>query len=238
MVAIPLAPNPSKLPLWQSASWAEYEQQRDQSETGDRHRLYFHNGYLRVNDMGWEGIGHARVRELFALILGLWFISHPGKKAETFGGALLEKPGHQAAAPDLILYVGEGAPTWEEGQSRRINLNTWRIPDLVGEVSDTTLATDLDEMKQLYAALGIPEYWVINVKGRQVLAFGLENNGLEDSSYHPIATSQVLNGLPIVLLEQTLDRLTEESNISAAQWFMKTIASLPESGRAIDFGIL
>ena len=79
-------------------------------------------------------------------------------------------------------------------------------------------------MKQLYAALGIPEYWVVNVKGRQVLAFGLQENG----KYQPmvfdrpkvIETSLALTGLPIALLEQTLDRLTEDTNISAAQWFM------------------
>jgi Uma2 family endonuclease len=167
--------------------------------------------------MGWEGIGHSRVRELFALILGLWFITHPDQTADSLGGCLLEKTGHQAAAPDLVLYLGKSAPTWKEGEPRRINLNIWPIPDLVGEVADTTLATDLDEMKQLYASLGIPEYWVINVKGRQVLAFGLQANG----TYQPIATSTILTGLPIALLEQTLDRLTEETNISAAQWFMK-----------------
>ena len=212
----------SKISLWQPATWSDYEHQRDESETGDRRRLYFHDGYLRVNDMGWEGISHARVHDLFTLILGLWFISlHPDQKAETFGNALLEKQGYQAAAPDLVLYLGDGAPTWEEGQSRRIDLNTWRIPDLVGEVSDTTLSSDLDEMKQLYAALGIPEYWVINVKGRQILAFGLQENG----KYQPIETSLTLTELPITLLEQTLDRLTEESNISAAQWFMRSIQS-------------
>ena len=104
---------------------------------------------------------------------------------------------------------------------------TWRIPDLVGEVSDTTLSSDLDEMKQLYAALGIPEYWVINLKGHQVLAFGLQENG----KYQPmvfdrpkvIETSRALTGLPIALLEQTLDRLTEETSIKAAQWFMKEL---------------
>lgn len=225
MIATSLTPTSSKITLWQPASWADYERQRDKSETSDRHRLYFHNGYLRVNDMGWEGIGHARVHDLFTAILTIWFLLHPDQKAETFGGALLEKPGYQAAAPDLVLYLGDGAPTWKEGQSRRIDLNTWRIPDLVGEVSDTTLAVDLDEMKQLYAALGIPEYWVINVKGQQVLAFGLQENG----KYQPIETSLNLTGLPIALLEQTLDRLTEESNISAAQWFMKTLVSPPET---------
>ncbi|MCX5962280.1 MAG: Uma2 family endonuclease [Cyanobacteria bacterium] len=225
MIATSLTPTSSKITLWQPASWADYERQRDKSETSDRHRLYFHNGYLWVNDMGWEGIGHARVHDLFTAILTIWFLLHPDQKAETFGGALLEKPGYQAAAPDLVLYLGDGAPTWKEGQSRHIDLNTWRIPDLVGEVSDTTLAVDLDEMKQLYAALGIPEYWVINVKVQQVLAFGLQENG----KYQPIETSLNLTGLPIALLEQTLDRLTEESNISAAQWFMKTLVSPPET---------
>ena len=221
MIATSLAPTQtSKTALWQPATWSEYERQRDESETSDRRRLYFHNGYLRVNDMGWEGISHARVHDLFTAILWLWFVSlHPDQKAETFGNALLEKQGYQAAAPDLMLYLGDGAPTWEEGQSRRIDLNTWRIPDLVGEVSDTTLSSDLDEMKQLYAALGIPEYWVINVKGRQVLAFGLQENG----KYQPIETSRALIGLPIALLEQTLDRLTEETSIKAAQWFMKEL---------------
>jgi Uma2 family endonuclease len=47
------------------------------------------------------------------------------------------------------------------GESRFIDLDRWRVPDLVAEVSDTTLASDLDEKKQLYVALGIPEYWVV-----------------------------------------------------------------------------
>ncbi|MBP0031090.1 MAG: Uma2 family endonuclease [Roseofilum sp. Guam] len=37
--------------------------------------------------------------------------------------------------------------------------------DLVGEISDTTLSSDLDQKKHLYASFCIPEYWVIDVKG-------------------------------------------------------------------------
>lgn len=39
------------------------------------------------------------------------------------------------------------------------------LPDLVGEIADTILSLDLDEQKQLYASLGIAEYWVIDVRG-------------------------------------------------------------------------
>lgn len=53
--------------------------------------------------------------------------------------------------------------------------------------------------KQLYAALGIPEYWVIDVRGSRVFAFLLQSNG----KYQLTETSQTLKGLSIDLLEQT-----------------------------------
>jgi len=117
------------------------------------------------------------------------------------------------------LYIGEGVPQWQEGEPRRINLTKWRVPYLVGEIADTTLATDLDEKKQLYAELQIPEYWVINVRGRQVMAFRLQENGKYQQCTHSVA----LAGLPIALLDRTLSRLSEETNISAALWFSQQI---------------
>lgn len=211
---------PKIFSTWQPATWADYEQYRDSLPDRGRHQIYFHNGYLKVDDMGWEGIRHSEVRELIIMIFAFWFAQHPDQKAKSLGGCLMEKIGYQAAAPDLVLYLGSEAPTWQPGEKRRINLDTCRVPDLVGEVSDTSLASDLDEMKQLYAALGIPEYWIINAKDYKVLAFRLQPNG----KYQPIETSVALNRLPISLLEQALNRLTEESNIAAASWFMQALA--------------
>lgn len=39
---------------------------------------------------------------------------------------------------------------------------------LIVEVSDTTLASDRKDKARLYAAAGIPEYWIVNVPARQV----------------------------------------------------------------------
>ena len=135
------------------------------------------------------------------------------------------KIGYQAAAPDRVLYLGDGAPTWQPGEKRRINLDTCRVPDLVGEVSDTSLASDLNEMKQLYAALGVPEYWTINAKEYKVLAFELQPN----DTYQPIETPNILDRLPITLLEQALNRLTYDTNITAAQWFMQALVKPSET---------
>jgi Uma2 family endonuclease len=118
-----------------------------------------------------------------------------------------------------VLYKGDNIPKWQPGEPRRIDLRRHRLPDLVGEIADTTLSLDLDEQKQLYASLGISEYWVIDVKGMQIFAFGLTELG----RYDAIEQSQVLTGLPIALLEKTLERLTTETNTAAANWLIQQL---------------
>lgn len=204
---------------WQAATWDDYEQYRDHLDA-DQFRLFFHHGYLLVVEMGWEDIDHAVICDLFTSILFLWFSLHPEQTGSSLGRCLLEKAKGESGAPDLVLYLGDDYPQWQAGEPRRVDLNRWRSPDLVGEIADTSLVSDLDEKKQLYASLGIPEYWVVDVRGQRVFAFQLQSDG----KYQPIETSAVLPGLPIVLLKQTVSRLKQESNISAARWFSQQLA--------------
>jgi Uma2 family endonuclease len=201
------------------ATWQDYLLVRDHTDS-DWHRIAFHNNWLRV-DMGKEGPGHARFSDLMTAILFIWAFLHPDVAIESFGRCLIEKPETHACAPDLILYKGENIPQWQLGEPRRIDLSRHRLPDLVGGIGDTTLSIDLDEQKQLYASLGIPEYWVIDVKGMRIFAFALGIKGV----YETIETSQVLEGLPIALLEQTLERLSTETNTAAANWLMQQLQS-------------
>lgn len=205
-------------PQWQIATWEDYVNYRDHPDS-ERVRLFFNGTHLLI-DMGNEGINHANIDNLFAMLFFIWFSRFSEMTASVLGGCVLEKTKMRSAAPDLVLYLGENIPQWQEGEPRRIDLNQWRVPDLVGEISDTTLATDLDEKKKLYADLEIPEYWVIDVKGKQVFAFRLQ----PDKTYQQIATSIALKDLPIVLLEETLQQLTQGTNISAANWFRNAIA--------------
>ncbi|MGL5195327.1 MAG: Uma2 family endonuclease, partial [Chroococcales cyanobacterium] len=153
-----------KFPKWQPATWEDYLAYCD-ADNFEADRAFYHQGYLWI-DRGNEGIDHARVNNLFAMLFFLWF-SQRGQIWDDLGGCVLEKPQQQGAAPDRLVYIGCGSPQWQGGERRRINLDVWRVPDLVGEVSDTTLATDLDEKKQLYAALKIPEYWAIDIQGKR-----------------------------------------------------------------------
>lgn len=210
----------SAIAHWQPATWQDYLNYRDNPELQTvSYRLFFNVNQLLITDMGGEGINHSGFNNLLTIVLGLWLIQFPQQKYKLLGGCLIEKPTVQAASPDLVLYLGKDFPVWREGESRYINLNQWRVPDLVGEISDTTLAIDLDEKKQLYAALKIPEYWVISVRARQVLMFILQDNG----KYLESSQSKVLDGLGTDLLNQTLEQLEQGDTGQAVLLFQQQI---------------
>ncbi len=202
--------------VWQKATWDDYVSLRD--DDLDRYKLFFDHQHLWI-EMGAEGINHSRFGDLFVMILAFWAVKFPEIKLSTFGGCQMEQKGKRAVAPDLVVYIGDDAPTWEIGQSRFIDLDKVRSPDLVGEISDTTLAIDLDKKKRMYADLGISEYWVIDVKAYRVFAFQLD----EDGTYQECEVSQVLPNLAIALLEETLEQLTTKTNTEAAVWFSQQI---------------
>ena len=180
------------------ATWEEYLY-RVENPQNELECVFFNCGAMWIEDMGNEGINHARFNKLFTLILGFWFARLENVKFELIGGCVLEKPNYQGAAPDEVVYIGGNAPRYQAGEPRRVNLNQWRVPDLAVEIADTTLASDLDEKKQLYLTLEIPEYWVVDVRGKRVLAFRLV-----DGQYQQCIESIALVGLPIELLDQRM----------------------------------
>jgi Uma2 family endonuclease len=211
----------TEFPNWQPATWEDYLSYRDNSNP-DRVRLFFDGEKLFIEE-GAEGVNHAKVSDLFTMLFCFWFDFFQKQTAESLGRCLLEKANKLAATPDLILYKGEMLARSLPPNATRIDFNNSPIPHLVGEISDTTLATDLDEKKQLYADLEIPEYWVVDVVGKRVLGFRLQ----QDKTYQQVAQSVALEGLPISLLGQALQRLSQGTNISAASWFAGAIANLP-----------
>jgi len=70
---------------------------------------------------------------------------------------------------------------------------------LVIEVADTTLDFDLADKRTLYADVGIPEYWVINVQARKLSRF--VQGGVEQ----PVTSPKIS---PVMLPDVSID-LTE-----------------------------
>jgi Uma2 family endonuclease len=221
MTTLLSSPVSSPIVCWRTATWQDYQAYRDRPTPNDRCRLFFNDGYLRVEDMSSEGIEHAGFCDLLTMMLFAWFSRQPGQPFASLGRCLIEKADFQAAAPDLVLHLGEDYPRWQAGEKRRIELDKVRVPNLVGEISDTTLASDLDEKKRLYAAMGMPEYWVIDVQARRMFIFLRQDDGV----YQESDKSQALAGLTKDLLEQTLARTSTDSNGNVAMWFAQQIAN-------------
>ncbi len=195
------------------ASWQDYVAIRDNA---DWQKLAFHAGWLWA-DMVKESPDHSAFSDFMTMFFSCWAFLHPEIPMQTYGRCLIENPETQACAPDLVLYQGRNIPRSQSDDPRWLSTLYHRLPDLVGEVADTTLSLDLDEQKKLYASLQIPEYWVIDVKGSRIFAFGLSETG----RYEAIAKSRSLTGLPIALVEQALERLATETNTAAASWLMQ-----------------
>lgn len=65
--------------------------------------------------------------------------------------------------PDIVVWNPAEAPIDLDGPIPAPSVK------LVVEVSDSTLGDDLGEKLEEYAASGLPEYWVADVKGRLIL---------------------------------------------------------------------
>lgn len=226
----PKSPHPTATPFktWHDATWDDYVALRD-DESIEFKKIAFHKtsnttGWLWV-DMSTEGIGHARFNNLMTMIFACWAFLYPDTPIESLGGCLIDLSDSHGCSPDLVIYSGDEIPTWKVGEARRIDLTRHRIPDLVGEISDTSLQQDLAEQKYLYETLGIPEYWVIDVQHYQILAFRLNEAGV----YESCTESQVLPGLPIALLSQTIAQLKTLTNTAAANWFRQQLITLEAS---------
>ena len=201
------------------ARWDDYVTLRDDVAL-ERARLFFNEGWLWV-DMRAEMINHASISELFTMLFYVWATQHPDQVLTSLGRCLLEKSPIKAGAPDLVLYLGNSYPHWQLGELRRIDLQQWPTPNLVGEISDTTLTIDLDEKKRIYEALEVPEYWVIDVQGQRVFIFQLQNN----QRYQECRESTVLAGLSVNVLNQSLQKLTEASNTQVAAFLSQQLST-------------
>jgi Uma2 family endonuclease len=72
---------------------------------------------------------------------------------------------------------------------------------LIVEVADSTLSDDLGEKLADYATAGLPEYWVVDVRGRQILQHSGPGNGTyaprEPTRFGEIVASRAYPGLRV-----------------------------------------
>lgn len=194
---------------WVNATWDEYLENIEHPSC-EKAKGYYYNGKYRI-EMTPIGNEHSQDHSI---------INHGVYLYATFKGIPLtgkdncsyRKFGLKEFQPDLSYYVGDNANAipWGVGV---VNLDEYPVPDLIIEVSNTSLSDDLGEKRLLYEDLQVAEYWVVDVQNVRVIAFAIEDAGSKR-----ITESKVLTGLKIEILTEALQRSINSNHTEVGSW--------------------
>jgi Uma2 family endonuclease len=197
---------------WVKATWDEYLQAIDELDS-EKAKGYYYDGCYRI-EMTPLGTEHAKDHHIVFLAVSLYAILRR-IPLNGFDACSYRKTGVREVQPDISYYIGEKANVIPHGTSI-IDLDRYPAPDLVIEISKSTLPDDLGKKRLLYEDLGVAEYWVVDVVNAQVIAFKMIEGGSQR-----IDRSQILPGLDISLLNEALRRTRESNHSQVGQWLME-----------------
>ena len=197
---------------WVSATWDEYLENIGHPSC-EKAKGYFYDGKYRI-EMTPIGNDHAKDHSNINTATSLFAITK-NIAIDIRDNCSYRKYGLREFQPDLSCYVGNNANKipWGVGV---VNLDEYPAPDLIIEVSNTSLSDDLGEKRLLYEDLQIPEYWVVDVQNVRVLAFAIEDAGSKR-----ITESKVLTGLKIEILTEALQRSRDSNHTEVGKWLLQ-----------------
>lgn len=109
---------------------------------------------------------HARIKSRLYMALSAALVGRPERLEALVEGSIAIPP-HNVPEPDITI-------TSEPDGHGLIPLGSVR---LTIEVADTTLSADLTRKASVYAAHGVPEYWVVDVNGSMIHQMWGPTNG-------------------------------------------------------------
>ncbi|PSB53382.1 Uma2 family endonuclease [Chamaesiphon polymorphus] len=196
---------------WIKAEWDTYVSTIE-SPKHEQHQGYYYNGYMRIEDMP-IGADHASDNGLIYLAVTL-FCMVKGIPIQGLIGCSYRKTEVRECQPDISFYIGDRANLVPKGKSV-VNLDEQAIPNLVIEISNTTINDDLGAKRFLYEEMGVSEYWIVDVQNTLIYAFEIIDRGSRR-----IDTSLVLPALSIETITEALNRSKESDQAQVGQWLM------------------
>jgi Uma2 family endonuclease len=196
---------------WIKANWENYLAAIESPEH-EKHQGYYYDGYMRIEDMP-TGADHSRYHIIMAFAINL-FCTIGGIAINGLDNCSYRKVGIRECQPDLSYYCGERARLAPIGKSV-VNLDEAATPDLVIEISNTTINDDLGAKRLLYEEMGVSEYWIVDVQNTLIYAFEMFDRGSRR-----IDNSLVLPNLSIATITEALNRSKETDQSQVGQWLM------------------
>ncbi|WP_271254773.1 Uma2 family endonuclease [Pseudanabaena sp. Chao 1811] len=210
---MPLLQTKALLDSWIAVTWEEFVNIADAPDS-TKLKSYYYNGKMRFENMS-TGSDHSKDHMTIILSVGL-FAALRNIPINGHDCCSYRKKGATEFQPDASYYIGDKADVIPWG-TRIFDLEQYPLPDLVIEISDTSISDDLGTKRLQYEELGISEYWIVNVQTMQIFAFTI---GI-DGSTRRIRESLVLVGLKLEILEQAIQRSRQENQSATTAWLME-----------------
>ncbi|NEP91371.1 MAG: Uma2 family endonuclease [Okeania sp. SIO2C2] len=182
---------------WISATWDEYLQTIE-NPIYAKAKSYYYQGKFRI-EMSPVSHDHASDNTLISIAIGI-FCSLKNIDNKGLTNCSYRKIGFQEVQPDISYHIGDNANIIPWGTSI-VDLGTYPPPDLVIEIANTSLSDDKGEKRLIYEDLKIKEYWIVDVKNVDIIAFTMVDGGSKR-----ITESIVLPGLVIDVLKAALQQ--------------------------------
>ncbi len=202
---------------WVTTTWAEYIEiiEKLDSEKG---KYYYYNGQARIEMLPF-GPDHADDHGIMIILINL-FGMIKNIPMRLLVNCSYRKTGVREAQPDISYYLRKRTQLSPHGSSV-VNLALTPPPDLVIEIADTSFLDDLGLKRMLYEELGVSEYWIVNIKKLQIIAFKI----IADRGSERISESEIIPGLAIALLEEGLQRSRQMDNTEVGNWFFQKVSN-------------
>jgi Uma2 family endonuclease len=201
---------------WISATWDEFVQVLENPLYADA-RCYYDKNQVRQMRIETMPVGseHALDNGIIYAVIFL-YCTLKNIPIEGLLNASYVKTGFQGCQPDISYYIGEIASLAPRSSSI-VSLDESSAPNLVIEISSSTLNDDLGKKRLLYEQLGISEYWVVDVQEVKIIALEM----LENGGSRQITESKLLGGLAIADLETALQLSREKSQSEVGSWLLQ-----------------
>jgi Uma2 family endonuclease len=197
---------------WISATWHEFVQILENPLYADSRCYYDKNRFrqMRIETMP-VGSEHAEDNTLIIFAISL-YCTLAAIPARGLTNCSFTKTVIQGCQPDIAYYIGASAPR----SSSIVNLDEFAVPNLVIEISSSTISDDLGKKRLLYEQLGTSEYWVVDVQEVKIIAFEMIDGGSRQ-----ITESKLLGDLAIADVEAALRLSREKSQSEVGAWLLQ-----------------
>lgn len=207
---------PLQTDTWLEATWEEYLHTVEESRL-EGAKGYYYQGHMRI-EMSPVSFDHGKdqVVIIFAVNLFTTVSRIPATGLDT---TTLRKTGVRDCQPDISYYLGDSAQAIPTGTGI-VNLDQYPAPNLVIEIAKSSLLDDLGVKRALYEALGVEEYWIVDVAKSQLFMYGMIEQGSQR-----VEQSQVLPGLTVAVLTEALRRSRETDQSQVGAWLLAQFQS-------------